>query len=438
MMEQLERYKAALNREKLDRIPVFSQSLEPRIREQVYQKYHLDDDEDDIPPEVEEKILYYQVEKSPPLDLTVASLLEIDLPWVHVPGRSIGHSHPVEPEKIKAMCEKNNKLKYWKHSHQNPKSREKGADPNNFIYNIRNDGKVRQTTRTVIDGKEWVHTYYIDGILSSIEDYEKWIGWTGEMEVMHELARDYDKLLEHIYTVEGKKENGVVPVPTWAGYSEGVRESMGYANFLRAYKKNPKWVKEILIRKAKTYVPGIRQLCGIPNLPMFMSCDDIGAKGSPFYSPKMFKEVVQPALEVLVTAAHEGGKLFYLHTDGYTFPLMQGMINAGVDGHESLEPISEPKATHESLLNASYLRKIKQKFGQELGLIGNIDVSTFLPYANPKDMALHTLNTLKAGSPGGGFILSGCTNYTDACSLDNIAIMHKTAREFQVPEEIRL
>ena len=58
----------------------------------------------------------------------------------------------------------------------------------------------------------------------------------------------------------------------------------------------------------------------------------------PFMSPKMFRRFLFPWLKAECDAAHAKGKYFIKHTDGNIWPILDMMIEAGIDGWQGIQP----------------------------------------------------------------------------------------------------
>lgn len=60
-------------------------------------------------------------------------------------------------------------------------------------------------------------------------------------------------------------------------------------------------------------------------------CDDWGMQFSPFLSPASFRRLFKPVYKAVADACHERDMDFILHSCGYVKPLMEDMLDAGID-----------------------------------------------------------------------------------------------------------
>jgi uroporphyrinogen decarboxylase len=117
----------------------------------------------------------------------------------------------------------------------------------------------------------------------------------------------------------------------------------------------------------------------------------------------------------------KAGKYIFFHSDGFTEPYFHNLIEAGFNGVESLEP------------NAGMnLKHLKETYRDQLCLIGNIDVSTTLPIGTPAEVAKEVKQCIKDAAAGGGYIVSPCTDFTDAVPLENALAMTKVVKNYGI------
>ena len=121
--------------------------------------------------------------------------------------------------------------------------------------------------------------------------------------------------------------------------------------------------------------------------------EDMGFKERPFMSPEMYKELIFPAHKKTIDWAHERGLPVVMHSCGYVEPLLDGMVEAGIDCLQ----VIEVKAGMDPV-------RIANKFGKRLALFGGMDVRPMV--ANDiagVDKELAKLPALMKS--GGGYIL---------------------------------
>jgi uroporphyrinogen decarboxylase len=121
--------------------------------------------------------------------------------------------------------------------------------------------------------------------------------------------------------------------------------------------------------------------------------DDLGFKNRPFMSPAMYRQMLYPAHKKLFDFAHSCGLPVVLHCDGYVEALIPALIEAGID---CLQPI-EAKAGMD-------LVKLKQRFGDQIALIGGMDVRV-LESNDRQAVDAELLRKLPQAMAGSGYVL---------------------------------
>ena len=101
--------------------------------------------------------------------------------------------------------------------------------------------------------------------------------------------------------------------------------------------------------------------------------EDMGFKQHPFMSPKMYREIIQPAHTRTIDWAHGRGLPVIMHSCGYVAPLVPLMIDAGIDCLQ----VIEVKAGMD-------LIDLYKHFGDVLSFMGGIDVRVL--YTNNREL----------------------------------------------------
>ena len=145
--------------------------------------------------------------------------------------------------------------------------------------------------------------------------------------------------------------------------------------------------------------------------------DWASARG-PMFSPKHFDTFVFPRLKQITDLCHKHGVPYVKHTDGNVNKLLDGMIAAGVDGFQAIEPRANMD-----------IAQLKQTHGDRLTLIGNVDCSTVLVNGPVEAVQSQTKQIIQAAAPGGGFLLSSSNSIHPGVKPDCYLAMLETARE---------
>ena len=119
------------------------------------------------------------------------------------------------------------------------------------------------------------------------------------------------------------------------------------------------------------------------------------------FSPELWNYFLKPRLKVITDFCHKNDIVYIKHTDGN----VNGIINeflceSGIDGYQAIEPNAN--------MDIGYL---KEKFGKEITLWGNIDCSKMLVSGSENEIVNNTKEIIKKSAKGGGFIFSSSISY---------------------------
>jgi len=91
---------------------------------------------------------------------------------------------------------------------------------------------------------------------------------------------------------------------------------------------------------------------------------DYAFNNGTFFSPRMFARLVSPFSKRLVEEIHKGGAFAVQHSDGNLLGVLDQMLEWGLDGLHSLDPLA-----------GMDIKVIREKVGDRLCLFGNVDCS---------------------------------------------------------------
>jgi uroporphyrinogen decarboxylase len=147
--------------------------------------------------------------------------------------------------------------------------------------------------------------------------------------------------------------------------------------------------------------------------------DDFAYNSGPVMSPKLFREIFYPELKRIVTGYKELGLLVIKHTDGNIMPIIDMIIDSGIDCLDPIDPIA-----------GMDLKQIKTDYGSRICLKGNVDCSTTLTFKSEEETIEETKRCLEAAMPGGGYILSSSNSIHSAVKPANYLAMLDTLKKY--------
>ena len=192
----------------------------------------------------------------------------------------------------------------------------------------------------------------------------------------------------------------------------------GATQFLMDMVDNPRLVHELIDVTLSHDIPLMQRMVEAGcNVVVFG--DDYADKNSTLMSPKHFREFILPGLKRCVDAAHEAGAYVVKHTDGNIMGVLDMIVETGIDGLNPLEPAA-----------GMDIRLIKERYGDRIALVGNIDCGYVLSQAPVDEVRRATRQTIETAKPGGGYCLSSSNSIHSSVRPENLMAMVETLREW--------
>jgi uroporphyrinogen decarboxylase len=147
--------------------------------------------------------------------------------------------------------------------------------------------------------------------------------------------------------------------------------------------------------------------------------DDYCGKTGPMMSPRHFRKFILPGIKAMVDGVHAAGGLFLKHSDGFLWPILDDLVNTGID---ALNPI-EPAARMD-------IGEVKRKYGDRVCVVGNIDCAELLTFGTPAEVRAAVRECIHVASPGYGHIICSSNVVHEGVPAENYKAMLEAAREF--------
>lgn len=147
----------------------------------------------------------------------------------------------------------------------------------------------------------------------------------------------------------------------------------------------------------------------------FNICDDWGGTSGLLISPEHFREFFIRPFQKLVVGLKSLGVPVIMHNDGKIWDILDDLVNTGIDGYHPVEKA----ATMD-------LSVVKQQYIGRICPIGNVNNKITMVTGIPEDVIKETMECLKIGMPGGGYILSTDHSLHDDIPLENVKALIET------------
>lgn len=289
------------------------------------------------------------------------------------------------------------------------------AAPNNW----KNKKIEREKQRSFVFTDEWGVTYkynptidqsfVVDVPIKTIDDLENY-------SFPDPLADGRTDYLD--YTVKLVRSELAI-----AGWVPGIVEHtwtklLGLRNFAIFLYRYPGKMEKFLDKMTKFIIELGKSLVDAGADVIFYGNDTAGKNG-PIISPELHRKFFVPRLREITYQLKKKNIFIANHTDGNIYPILDDLISTGINGLHGIEPQA-----------GMSLSEVKSKYGGQLCLIGNVDVSKTLPFGTRRDVMNEVLKCLKDAAPGGGYILSSSNSLTKGIPVGNIYTMYNTAIKY--------
>lgn len=157
-------------------------------------------------------------------------------------------------------------------------------------------------------------------------------------------------------------------------------------------------------------------------IDIFMSGDDFGTQNGLMMSPAMWRQFLRPGFKAYIDLAKRYGYRVAHHSCGSILPIIDDMIDCGLDILNPIQPGVSGMERHE----------LKRRFGRRLTFHGSISIQKTLPFGTPDDIRAEVRERVETLAPGGGFIFCTAHNIQADTPLENVQALFDAYREFGV------
>ena len=139
----------------------------------------------------------------------------------------------------------------------------------------------------------------------------------------------------------------------------------------------------------------------------------------PMLSREHFARHVIPVLKSLVDHARSLGVYATKHTDGNIMPIIDQIIDAGIQGLHPIDPVADMD-----------LGEVKQLYGDRICLMGNVNCAYTLTWGTLEEVREEVKRCIHQAAPGGGYILMSSNSIHSAVKPENYVEMVNACREY--------
>jgi len=153
---------------------------------------------------------------------------------------------------------------------------------------------------------------------------------------------------------------------------------------------------------------------------MLWLADDLGGEHQLLMSPETFREMIKPKMDYMIRKLKNKNKNIKIafHSDGYIEPIIDDLIEVGVDLLNPVQPESMDPAF------------IKKRYGKKISLWATVSTQKTLPFGTPKDVEEEVKERIRTCAPGGGFLIAPTHNIQLDTPFENIEAFYNSIKKY--------
>lgn len=245
-----------------------------------------------------------------------------------------------------------------------------------------------------------------NGVISNLYDFEKYI---------FPAISDFD--YTNFEKVKSLLPEGMGVVGQYGDIFTMTWEMMGFESFSFALFENEELVDKLNNKLGELVLSMFEYFAQSDIVDAIWYSDDIAYTNSLMVSPAVLDKYFFPWLKKIGDLAKRYNKPLIYHTDGILYDVMDKIVDCGVD---AIHPI-EPKAMN--------IAEVKEKYGDKLCLIGNIDVD-LLSRGTIQEIKKNVIKNIEEAGFNGGYCVGSGNSIPEYVKLENYIAMIETVKEY--------
>jgi len=189
--------------------------------------------------------------------------------------------------------------------------------------------------------------------------------------------------------------------------------SLGLERFSIALYENRSLIETVLDRYCDWTAVVAERVCKL-GFDLYISTDDMAFKSAPYFSPRVFRELVLPRywrVREKITLP------WVVHSDGNLTPFLDDLVELGIAGLHPLEK------------GAMDIRAVKRDYGDRICLLGNVDLN-LLGMATPDEVDREVRELIRDVGPGGGYIVTSGNSLAGYLLPENVVALAEAAQRY--------
>ena len=246
------------------------------------------------------------------------------------------------------------------------------------------------------------------GVITSMEEFETY-PWMDVEDVDYSVYQKANDLLPDGMRIIGHQ--GDIFTQGWT--------LMGFETLSWKMMDEPELVEAVMNKTGEIIYSIFEVIAEQENIGALWISDDIAYTEGLMVSPIFLREHVFPWFKRIGNLARGLGVPYLYHSDGDLWQVMPDLLDD--IGFNALQPI-EPKAMD--------IRELKEKIGDRVCLIGNLDLGYTLTRGTPEEVVEETKGLLRDVAPGGGYCVGSSNTVPYYVPAGNYKAMVEATLEF--------
>ena len=252
------------------------------------------------------------------------------------------------------------------------------------------------------------HTFPVEGPVKGLDDLRRYTPpdphAPGRYRSLQRIVKKYKGKL-----AIGVHLNDVFSIPRYLA---------GFEGLMMAFLEEPELVRGLVDLSVETNLEMAKEVarCGAD---FIFTGDDYASAQRPFMSPATFREFLFPGLKRVIAGLHEAGLPVIKHTDGMILPLLEMILDSGIDCLDPIDPIA-----------GMDIEMMKKRYGDRIALKGNVDCAHTLTFGTEKEVVEETKEVIRKAAGGGGLILSSSNSIHSSVKPGNYLAMWNAVRMY--------
>jgi len=234
-----------------------------------------------------------------------------------------------------------------------------------------------------------------------------------EKKLMDEIKFDDKSIFEGWDKIVNKAGKGIA-----IAFSAGIAIPMRKI-YLESIILKPEWIEIFLEYQTKYTIEFIKE--GKKHGADFiLGGGDLADKNGPIYNPEIFRKFLMPKYEKIMEVCRTLGLFYVFRSDGNTKPFWDmWFLEIGFDGYGEIDKSAGIE-----------LKELKEKYGNKITLVGNVDCANTLVYGSKEDIYKEVGKCIKDAAEGGGYILTSSNSIHYNIPAKNFIYMVEAARKY--------